>query len=87
MTLLFLQLLEVELQFLSFEDVPIGSAGLSWSGGDASEKSTSGELIGNVGVDDSAGLSLLESGKNVSALLLGFGGNSRQFVLSPHSTG
>jgi hypothetical protein len=74
-----LQLLEVELELLAFKDVAVSSAGLSWSGGDASEKSTSGELIGNVGVDDSAGLSLLESGKNVSALLLGFGGNSSAF--------
>jgi hypothetical protein len=69
------QLLEVELELLAFKDVAISSAGLSWSGGDDGEKSTSGELIGNVRVDDSVGLSLLEGGKNVSALLLGFSGN------------
>ena len=71
-----LQLLEVELELLAFKDVAVSSAGLSWSGRDASEKSTSGELIGNVLVDGSVGLSLLEGGKNVSALLLGFSGNS-----------
>lgn len=71
-----LQLLEVELELLAFKDVAVSSAGLSWSGRDAGEESTSGELIGNVLVDGSVGLSLLEGGKNVSALLLGFSGNS-----------
>ena len=67
--LLLLHLLDVELELLAFEYVAVGSAGLPGSGSDTGEESTSGELVGDVLVDLSGGLSLLKGGKDVSALL------------------
>jgi len=51
-------LFNVELEFGSFKNVAVGSAGLSWSGGDAGQESLDGELISDGIVNESVGLSL-----------------------------
>ena len=57
-----LDLLGVELEFLSFEDVSVGATGLSGSGVDDGVESLLGELVGDFGVDDSILLSVVYSG-------------------------
>ena len=79
--LLLLHLLDVELELLALEDVAVGSAGLPGSGSDAREQSASGELVGDVLVDLSGGLSLLKAGEDVSALLDLSGGGSFALLL------
>lgn len=75
--LLLLHLLKVKLKFLTLEDVSIATAGLSWTRGDASEKSTRGELVRDFLVDDSVLGSSLEGGSDVLgdfSLFSGLGG-------------
>lgn len=56
---LLLDLLNVELQLLSFQNVAVSSAALSWSRANASEKSLGCELILKLGLQASVGLSEL----------------------------
>ena len=64
-----LEFLLVELKLSSLEDVAVTAAGLAWAGGDASQESTGVELVGNLGVDDSAGGVVLELGFEMSGPL------------------
>jgi hypothetical protein len=69
------QLLNIELEFFSFQDVSISTAWLTGSWGDASQHSTGIELFSNMKVDDSASLLSLDGSLYVSWSLLGFSGN------------
>jgi len=67
--LLLLELLEVEVELITFKDVSIGSSRLTWSGGDASQQSAALELIGDSLFQTSIGVSGSELSLNVTRLL------------------
>ena len=73
--LLLLGLLDVELELLALEDVAIETANLAGAGGHTGEQLSAGELVGNLGVDNTVLLSAQELGLQVTTLLgVGAGG-------------
>lgn len=70
LTLLFGELLLVELEFLALKDVAIAAASLPWARGDAGEETSAVEHISDVRVDNSTLGVRLDLGNNVLGLLL-----------------
>jgi len=74
--LLLVHLLDVELEFLALKNVAVASARLAGTRADASQNSTTLELVGNLLVDDAVLLGAGKLGLDVSRLL----GGSSQLV-------
>lgn len=79
--LLSLDLLEVEIKLSAFKNVAIETAGLSWAGGNAGEQVVGVELVGELGVDFTVGLSVLHGGFYMAGPLLISAGLIRFFNL------
>ncbi len=67
--LLSLELSEVEIKLSALENVSIETAGLAWAGGNAGEQVVGVELVSELGVDFTVGLSVLEGGLDVTRSL------------------
>lgn len=70
LSLLFGELLLVELEFLALKDVAIAATSLPWARGDAGEETSTVEHISDVRVDNSTLGVCLDLGNNVLGLLL-----------------
>jgi len=57
---------DVELELLSFQNVSVGTSALTGSAGETGQNSSLGELLLNLGVDDSLLLQIFMSALDVS---------------------
>lgn len=80
-SLLFLELLEVELELFALKNVSVEATALAWAGGDASKETSRGELVGNLLIDGAGLLSASKSGCNVFGSLNAFTSFIRFFKL------
>ena len=64
--LLSFELSEVEIKLSALENVAIETARLAWAGGDAGEQVVGVELVGELRVDFTVGLSVLEGSLDVT---------------------
>ena len=76
--LLLLELLHVEVELITLKDVSVGSSGLTGSGADGGQETSSGELVNEGFLEDSVGVSVGKLSLNVTGLLnrLSWGGTS-----------
>merc|ERR1719333_315700 len=79
--LLPLKLLQVELELLALEHVPVEAAGLAWARRDACKKTAGGELVGHLLVEGAGLAALGELSLQVSASLSAFTSFIRFFKL------
>ena len=79
--LLLVHLSLVELEFLTLKDVAVSAADLTGARGDASEESSTLELVSNLRLDNSGLLDALQLGLNVTGLLSLFSHLVRLFDL------